>query len=266
MSTARARPTGWSRNGPARLTPTALERLVRNELPCIIVADFATPAECAALVDAANKIGFSPYEQISPPIDRIGVTAFEYDRGHKDMKQYFADAREAQKVQEQIFRASFDPVERFMNAIRQQGEHRIDVAHDPQHGRYHAGLVRRIEQGTLLHVDFAPFEQPAWHVGSIQAQLTWNLYVEASETDPGVTHVYNRPIVAEDQRYKVADTYGYERETVRSAEKITYWPRLGDLWLFNTRNFHQVDPTRARRTACTSQIGVVGPRELVIWS
>jgi hypothetical protein len=254
----------WPSLAPAPLTRETLGQLLRNEIPLVMLPAIATPEECARLVEASSRIGFEPYEHVDPPIDRIGITVFEYV--HVGMAAYFADAGRARAAQREIFTASFDPLERVIARMSGGAGVSVDVAVDPTLGRYHAGLVRRIEQGTMLHIDFAPAEQPDWHVSAITAQLAWNFYVELDGDRAGRTRVYNRPWVPRDELLKIPDTYGYRHELVRGAQRLTFQPTLGDVYLFNTRNFHEVEPSTGRRTTCTSQMGLQHENHLVLWS
>ncbi|WP_256875070.1 hypothetical protein [Nostoc sp. C052] len=52
------------------------------------------------------------------------------------------------------------------------------IASEPFYGSYYAGLIRKIEHGTQLHIDFAPLEQSGWEVCTITAQLSWTLLLE----------------------------------------------------------------------------------------
>lgn len=239
-------------------------QLLRNEIALIVIPDFATREECTRLVRSAAKIGFELYDDVDPPIDRIGITVFEYDR--LGAPKYFHDAKEAQAIQQAIFGRSFDPLQRLIRRISAVSEQPVRVATDPVLGLYHAGLVRRIEQGTLLHIDFAPAEQPTWLVAGVRSQVTWNLYLALSSATPGCTHVYNREWSPPDERLKIPDTYGYDHRVVDGAARITYEPTVGDVYLFNTRNFHRVDASAGRRITFGSAIGEFDDGRIVLWS
>nr|WP_257453443.1 hypothetical protein [Archangium lipolyticum] len=199
-----------------------------------------------------------------PPIDRIGVTVFEHNGS--DVSGYFEKAKGFQALQGEIFAQSFSPVERLMSRLRQALGVPVQVAADPKHGTYCAGLIRRIENGTLLHIDFAPAEQPEWWVAQVQSQLAWNLYLELDPVSPGKTYVYDRAWTSADETLKVPGTYGYQRSVVEGAKKYTLKPTKGDVYIFNTRNFHEVDPSGGRRTTVTSAIGTLPDGRIVLWS
>ncbi len=256
------RPQGWG--AQARdLSPTSLRQLLASQIPAIVIRGFASAEECDQLVRAADKLGFEPYRQVEPPIQRIGVTVFEYDS--IGMDAYFRQAAALRELQDRIFAASFNPLRRLMDKLSANHSGQVGIATDPTHGQYYAGLVRRIEDGTLLHIDFAAAEQPDWTVASVRAQLAWNLYVDLAD-GAGDTHVYDRPWNARDEQYKIADSYGYRHEVIVGANRYTYRPRRGDVCIFNTRNFHEVDPSKGKRVTFTSAIGRFDDDSLRLWS
>ena len=229
-----------------------------------MIPGFATRTECASLVGQSNKLGFHPYQYVDPPIDRIGVTVFEYDK--IGMASYFREAEIARRLQREIFASSFDPLARFISTVGANHPGSVGIATDSRMGQYYAGLVRRIEAGTMLHIDFASAEQPDWQVASVRSQLAWNLYVDLDETGAGSTHVYNRPWTSALERFKIPDSYGYRHELLEGSQHFTYRPTLGDVLIFNTRNFHEVDRSNGNRVTVTSAMGLFDDGALKLWS
>ena len=254
----------WSVFAAQELDRNSWRQLIRNEIPAVVIRGFATPEECARLLERAQAIGFEAYKNVVPPIDRIGATVFEHNGA--DVSAYFTRAEQCRAIQGEIFAQSFSPLERLMSRLREVTGAPVQIAADPRRGTYCAGLIRRIENGTLLHIDYAPAEQPEWWVAQIQVQLAWNLYLELDPQNPGRTHVFNREWVPEDEVYKLAGTYGYSRPVVEGAAKYTLRPTLGDVYIFSTRNYHEVDSSGGHRTTVTSAIGTHPDGRIVLWS
>ncbi|POZ62081.1 hypothetical protein C2I19_10365 [Chromobacterium alticapitis] len=252
---------GWSAGPAEELTRASLHQLFTNQIPFIRLRNFASVAECEQLVKQAGRYGFSPYRGVEPQINKIGITVFEYNR--LSQERYFSDAAAATTQLQDIFDNSFDPIERLMGQIQHAGMHAI-VARRGNGQPYYAGLVRRIENGTLLHIDFAPAEQQEWEVAGITHQLAWNLYLRTSE-DQGKTHIYNRQWTPQDDVFRDG-TYGYDPQVAAGCQQISFQPRPGELVIFNTRNFHYVDPTPDERVTVTSAIGRISDDETVFWS
>ena len=252
----------WELADVEALTSNNLTMLFENRIPFIRVVGFATEGECALLASKAMSIGFDRYQDVDPPIDRIGCTVFEYDGLPSDA--YFAECANAKAIQRSIFRDSFDPVNRLIDRLRTITNKYVDIAEDADR-KYYAGLIRRIEKGTHLHIDFAPVEQSGWSICHVRHQLAWNLYLRVSEDRGGITHVYERQYREGDQLSR-SGRYGYDRYVVEGSARASYKPNTGDLMIINTKNFHEVEATRGDRMTVTSALGVTDVGNLVLWS
>ncbi|MGB3435262.1 hypothetical protein [Achromobacter sp.] len=253
----------WSGLAENRLTRRTFAGLLDGRIPFIRISNFASREECEALLASAMKEGFSPYRGVEPVIDRIGNTVFEYNSISKH--EYFEKNIELNRVQQRMFDGSFNPMERIIGLLQRQAQRSAGVAKNMAGKPYYAGLVRRIEQGTLLHVDFAPGEQPGWEVADVREQLAWNLYLRVSGPKSGHTHIYERQWRPADDALKEG-VYGYNARVVVGAEEAIFAPTVGEVVIFNTRNFHYVEPARGERVSFTSAIGRLPSGELVLWS
>lgn len=256
-------PTAWETTEELPLNAESLTMLFENRIPALRIKQFATPEECEALVVQAHLLGFDSYQEVSPRIDRIGITVFEYNKVGKD--EYFRAVNRANAGQQRITSASFNPLKRIMAEIQECTNTTVRIASEPSYGNYYAGLTRKMEQGTLLHIDYASAEQPKWEVGTVVTQLVWNLYLKLSPSNQGKTQIYNRQWYPEDEVYKI-DSYGYSNTVVAGANKIVFQPKVGDVVIFNTRNYHTVEPIDGHRVTFTSAMGLLPNDEIVFWS
>ncbi len=46
---------------------------------------------------------------------------------------------------------------------------------EPGLGHYYVGIIRAASQGITLHADYAPFSSPTYSIGTIDAQLAWQI-------------------------------------------------------------------------------------------
>jgi hypothetical protein len=53
---------------------------------------------------------------------------------------------------------------------------------------------------------------------------------------------------------------------IADADMITFQPYVGDVFIFNTRNFHTVEPMDGQRITFTSAIGLLPNGEIILWS
>lgn len=149
--------------------------------------------------------------------------------------------------------------------LRQYTDKKVGIAKENNYlGKYFAGLIRHINV-ALLHLDFAQLDAPDWKIGCCMEQLSWNLYIRVPKSG-GECIVHNRQWCTNDEKYKLPNSYGYDPSLVENSQTKYIAPVLGDLVLFNSRNFHQVLPGQGERITMSSFIGRVPTGDLVFWS
>jgi hypothetical protein len=249
----------WTSSDSLTLNAATLEDLLNNKIGAIRVRSLATPLECQALVSQIDAIGWDYYKNVTPPIGKFGVTQFEHRNGEK--AEYF---RRAAGVREKLSRVPLhaELIGRVQAAIRRAGT-AVDIATEGT-DQYFAGLVRHIDV-ALLHLDFAPLDGPTWSIGKISRQLTWNIYLQPGDSG-GDCQVYNRQWRPEDEQTRVPGSYGYDPKLVADVQSVRLRPNLGELTLFNSRNFHEVHASAGRRITLSSFAGLIQPDRLVLWS
>lgn len=254
--------TLWENKQEYPLTTESLRKLIEHRIPLIRLKEFATTQECEMLYAQSQLLNFNAYQDVTPKIEKVGITVFEYNSISK--ANYFKEVEKATKLRDSIFAASFNPLERIMAKFRDCGA-KVRIASEPDYSSYYAGLIRKIEHGTQVHIDFAPLEQSEWEVCTITTQLSWTLYLKLSDNTHGKTCIYDRRWTPEDEQYKL-DSYGYSGKVITDADTIAFQPYVGDVLLFNTSNFHYVEPMNGQRVAFTSMIGLLPNGEIIFWS
>ncbi|MFN6487122.1 MULTISPECIES: hypothetical protein [unclassified Nostoc] len=254
--------TLWEEKQEYSLNTESLKKLIEHRIPLIRIKDFATVEECEMLYSQSQLLNFNTYEDVTPKIEKVGITVFEYNSISK--ANYFQEVERASKLRDSIFAASFNPLERIMEKFRECGA-KVRIASEADYGSYYAGLIRKIENGTQIHIDFAPLEQSGWEVCTITTQLSWTLYLKLSDKNHGQTCIYDRRWVPEDEQYKL-DSYGYSDTVIANVDTVAFQPYVGDVLLFNTSNFHYVEPMQGQRVGFTSMIGLLPNGEIIFWS
>jgi hypothetical protein len=252
----------WTATMPSQLTAAALGELFDNRIPAIHLPGFATPPECAAFVAEVDRLPPDYYENVSPRIGRLGISQFEC--GRRGKRRYFALANEARRALRRVSDATFDPVSRLADLLSRAGVC-ARVAVEAGRGKYFAGIVRRIEEGAQVHVDVSSIDAAGWAVGEVDAQVAWNLYL-AAPRHGGECLVYDRAWRPRDEKRRIAETYGYDPRIVDRAACVRIAPRVGDLYLFNCRNYHQVLPADGGRMAIGSFLGRTRDGRFLLWS
>ncbi|KAL4877900.1 hypothetical protein BJY04DRAFT_121749 [Aspergillus karnatakaensis] len=281
------RPTSqWNARGDEPITAETVKALVTNNLSNLGVKNFLSPEECARMVKIIRTHTIDSYgANVYPPIGKVGVTQFD---NQNDKETYFASVPSALTLQNRFkTEANIDIIARVASYLSSVTNTPVRLARETipsadgsgtEQKSYFAGLLRLINSSALIHADYGPFDAPGWEIGSITAQLSWNILLR--EVEGGECVIYRRfwQGKSDDERFRQpAPGYGYRRESVDGVECQVVKPERGELTLFNSRNFHEVravDVARGERYTVSSFIGVLPVKredggdgvEIILWS
>lgn len=266
----------WKTKEAQPLNAANLAALFNNEIPAIRIPGFATPDECRHFADAAQQFIMRPVRGdtsvgqaafAAQVIEHLGMTQAEYKR--RGPAEYFEEAKRASAETAKVYALSFDPRERLIAQLRPSaGGKPVEFAAEPDGRRYFVGIIRRSNAGLALHADFAPYQAPGYMVDRADAQLAWNFYAEVPEHG-GITTLYDAPWRWTRSRPgEVGENYPLPSATVDGAQSFAYQPKVGDFWLFNTRNPHNVSRVEGtgNRIAVACFIGHLPEGKLALWS
>ncbi len=252
----------WDISECGAVEPALVRQLFDNRIAAIRVPGFISEAACERSVEAITAAGFDYYEDVDPPIGRIGITQFE---NRDEKSRYLALASLANKARTGIFLGLPDPFEQVWNALRSVWDAPVRLAAEPDGATYFAGLIRLINE-ALVHCDWAPHDAERWAIGSITGQIAWNVYLSLP-AEGGETVVYDAPWTEDAELYKSRENYGYAPKLVDGSRSVRITPRRGELVLFNSRNMHAVAPASGgHRITISSFIGRTAEGGLVLWS
>jgi hypothetical protein len=145
----------------------------------------------------------------------------------------------------------------------------VGVAEEDGYGPYCPCVIRYATAGLHLHSDFAPLNSPGWDIAAIDAQITWNLYTQTTETGGETTIVHHRwePATPEDGRRGLPPS---DLAATPQNESFSFRPAKGDVIFFNPRNPHKVaagDASRgSNRISVGSFVGRHPDRGLIMWA
>src|SRR5581483_9470904 len=255
----------WESTVHSSPTPVIFDKLLSGQIAGICVPGFLTKKECEDLSQRAEELEFKDYLNVTPRIGRVGITVFEYDSIGKPA--YFEAVQHANRRIAQLTSGICNPLERVINWLKTMSPRaQVGVAHEQGYGPYFAGLFRRIEEGTLVHVDFAPEEHPNWGVARVTSQLAFNVYIKCPDAEPGRVHIWKKQWESQDEALRIPESYGYLPNIVENVPSAEILPQLGMLMLINTKNFHQVSPAAGTRIAVSAAIGRLHNDDVVLWS
>lgn len=255
--------SSWSVFEVDTITRDNLDDLFNNRIAALRIPGFVSHSDCKLAISEIERYGFSFYRNVDPPIGRIGITQFEHA---KEKVEYFRVASAANAVRKEIFPVGQDPVELVMQSLPTLRQGSVAIAKENGSMQYFAGLVRLIEDGALLHCDWAPHDAPDWSIGQVTGQIAWNIYYSVAARG-GETSIYRQPWTPEIELYADSYSYGYSYQAVRGCYRHDLVPEQGDLLLFNSRNIHSVGSSQeGSRISASSFIGRTPDGELVLWS
>lgn len=257
----------WDAMAEYSLTRENLQALLENRIPAIRIRGFANAEECAAFKKAMETANLKSYK-LARPVQYIGMAQVEY-RWDGSKEDYFRDVVSAYEDQAYVFRNAFDPIQRLIARLSECWPADVEIASEPDFGDYFAGIIRIASHGIDLHADYAPFNTPGYVIEHINAQLGWNLFVEAPGAG-GITSVHNAPWTPVMDGDTPPQSYGLDRSIVAGAQVFQYAPAAGDVVLFNSRNPHEVSAGEGDgavgRLQVGSFIGRMPDERLVLWA
>lgn len=243
------------------LNNETITALFNNEIACIRIKNFYSEKKTTKVINLIQSIGLDSYQYVYPPINKIGITQYEY--ANVDKKYYFDNVKKANEIQKPIYNV-FSEV---LSFIEKKTNIECSIAYEKDlQKEYFAGLIRQINQ-ALLHIDFAPRDAEKWDISKIDSQIAWNLFLSLNK-DGGETVIYNREWKKnDDELYKIKDSYGYTYEVIANCEKVVCKPNVGDLVLHNSRNYHEVMRSESinQRITMSSFCGRL-ESEIIFWN
>lgn len=255
----------WESTVHSSVTPALFDKLFSGQIAGICVPGFLNRKECEDLSQRTEELEFKDYLNVVPRIGRVGITVFEYDSIGKPA--YFGAVQEANRRIGHITNGICNPLARVVDWLKTMSPRaQVGLAHEQDFGPYFAGLFRRIEEGTLVHVDFAPVEHPNWGVAQVTAQLAFNIYIKCADAEPGVVHIWKKQWEPQDEKQRISGTYGYVSNIVENVPSAAIVPQPGMLMVINTKNYHQVSPAAGVRIAISAAIGRMPNGDIVLWS
>lgn len=261
--------TSWEQVTCRSLTAKILRRLFSNEIAAVRVPEFLSVEVCGLAVEGIVTHGF---ERVSTKIAKIGITQSSHIGGPERQVLYFRSAVEANAIRRKVFAASGDLLDRVIDSVAAIWPGRVGLAVEGEtNEQYFAGIIRQVEQASL-HLDWAHLDAPGWGIGSISAQLSWNIYLQADSVG-GTTVIYRRPWREADEALQIPNDHWptitvYKPDLVEGCDRSEVRPLRGELVFFNSRNFHEVTPTTGgERITVSSFIGLVEQTDdLLFWS
>jgi predicted 2-oxoglutarate/Fe(II)-dependent dioxygenase YbiX len=257
----------WIRQELCELNEENLNLLLDFKIPGIIVRGFISPEVCSVVSQRLRQQDYANYSHLKEiPVHHIGLCHNQW--AHDEKSVYFAKKAEAQEVIDGIYRdLGINPVQKVIEAITSKTGRRAGIFEEPGFGQYFAGAFRQFRGHGRLHIDHAPSHiHKPWAVTEIARQMTWNIYYSMSNSG-GELIIHDTIHTPQNEVMKKPGDYYFPYEVLEREDRITVQPRVGDLIIFNTQNFHEIMGSNdGFRISQTSFIGQKKDGSLGLWS
>ena len=253
----------WRRGVQNEFTRTNLDDLAAGAIPAIYLTSFLDGPAVYAFREFFGRCAREFYKEVVPQIVKYGPSVFEHVFTAR--QHYFTQARVAENLVSSIWNNISSPLDHLRDCLVEDCGLVACHASDAAFGPYFAGTLRSIEEGTPVHIDFAPHESPGWEmISSVSAQLAANVYLEAP-ANPGNLVIYEKLWTLEDEWHRLDNRFGYDDAVVYGVPFEIITPVEGALVLFNSRFFHRVEATRSSRLTYSFFLGF-HTGKIIFWS
>ncbi len=231
-----------------------LPLLATNNIAAIKISNFFDQNELDIIVKNINEHDISWYKDAEYRQGRIGISATEYHSKINGKDLYFKLVPECVRVKDEMFSGVSEPIQKIIKLFSK--DYVVSLAHEPSmhNAVYFSGLVRAMGAKSTLHFDYAPSQLPGWEVSASEEQFAIVLYLQMPSVG-GELIIYNHPWIPEDNIYN-EDIFekgpnGFNPSFLQNERPTKIFPETGDLIIFRSRNFHQVEQISPGETRLT---------------
>ncbi|HVC36265.1 MAG TPA: 2OG-Fe(II) oxygenase [Candidatus Dormibacteraeota bacterium] len=227
-----------------------LPELARNEIAAIKIGNFLCDQELAVIKTNMEDTTIAWYANKTNQQGRIGINATGFSHETDGKKKYFDAAPAAEEGRDEIFEGTQSPINKIIEFFGHGFDTKTATEPELAEARYFAGLIRAMGAKSTLHFDYAPKQLPGWSVANADEQFGLVLYLQMPTTG-GELNIYDHPWTPEDENHNhdlvEKGTYGFTEGFLGDTPYASVLPAEGDLVVFKTRNFHQVDEIKSDR-------------------
>jgi hypothetical protein len=227
-----------------------LPELSRNEIAAIKIGHFLGEQELAVISANMQDQTIAWYANKTNQQGRIGINATGFSHLPDGKKKYFDATPVAEEDRDAIFEGTHSPINKIVEFFSHGFDAKVATEPELAQARYFAGLIRAMGAKSTLHFDYAPKQLPGWSVADADEQFGLVLYLQMP-AEGGELNIYDHPWTPEDERHNndhvEKGTFGFTEGFLGDTPYASVLPSEGDLVVFKTRNFHQVDEIKSDR-------------------
>lgn len=225
-----------------------LPELARNEIAAIKIGNFLCNQDLATIKTNMEHKNIVWYAHRTNQQGRIGINATGFNHLPDGKKKYFDAMPAAEEVRDEIFEGTQSPINKIIEFFGHGFDAKTATEPELAKARYFTGLIRAMGAKSTLHFDYAPKQLPGWSVANADEQFGLVLYLQMPAVG-GELNIYDHPWTPEDERHNndhvEKGKFGFAEGFLGDTPYASVLPSEGDLVVFKTRNFHQVDEIKS---------------------
>ncbi|MEV0901443.1 hypothetical protein [Actinoplanes sp. NPDC049802] len=256
-----------------KLDISLIDGVLKGELTCVVVRQFATTQECQELLFA--------FRSSTSRRQRAGDATGEYVGSFhwgKDLDDYFDDCDAIRAGLElTLGRASTSPWHRFeQQLVGEMAVRDVEVGRAVHNGRRACAPIIRSWNGVgrfalIPHEDIAQCSDPrqaGFEIQSVEPSAVGSINLCLANGDGGRLLLWQHfPTEKERERFGTTYTGGpYPAEYVQEFPSLELDVKPGDLYVFNGSMIHAVTGVSGERVTISSLIGYVSPSKVAMWT
>jgi hypothetical protein len=225
-----------------------LPELSNNEIAAIKIGQFLGKEELDVIKTNMQDKTIAWYANKTNEQGRIGINATGFSHQPEGKKKYFDATPAAEQDRDEIFEGTRSPINKILEFFSSGFDAKIATEPELAEARYFSGLIRAMGAKSTLHFDYAPKQLPGWSVADADEQFGLVLYLQMPAAG-GELNIYDHPWSPEDEQHNndhaEKGTFGFNEGFLGDTPYASVLPSEGDLVVFKTRNFHQVDEIKS---------------------
>lgn len=222
----------------------SLEDLANNKVGAIKISNLYSPNELEQILSGISSNDICWYPDAEGKQGRIGLSVTEYCSKIGGKLDYFNNVIDAVNKRKDIFSKVLNPIDKIMGAFSQKLNPQIALEQGMDNCPYFSGLMRIMGVESTLHYDYAPNQVNDWWISDLDEQFGAILYLQMPLSGGGLK-IYNHPWVIEDEKFNndkiEKGPFGFDSSFLENETSINVMPSAGDLIVFRTKNFHEVE-------------------------
>lgn len=209
--------------------------ILDNKVSAVIFRNFYSESDCVKLISRLRDFNLL----LKKSSNYVGPFLMNYIT---QKQTYFARSKSAIKKFNKIFSDLNNPITQIHKTLANLFSNYYYWAPTEGNQPYSPCIIRIHPKGSKipLHKDKVRYEGVNYNISNIDFQLSCVLHLQESEKG-GNLKIYDKSWKRTDEKFRDIE-FGYLSEVVKGTDYCIIEPKMGDLVIINSTNFHEVLP------------------------